>query len=315
MNAPDLSVELGGLFLKNPVIAASGTFGYGEEFSPLIDINRLGGLVVKGISLKPRAGNSPPRVVETPCGMLNAIGLANIGLDAFIKDKLPKLLKLSTAIIVNIYGHSLPEYGELAGSLKGIPGIAALEVNISCPNVDCGGMAFGTDPDMSARVTDAVAARADRPVIVKLSPNVTDIRVIARAVEKAGADAISLINTLTGMAVDIEKRAPVLGNVSGGLSGPAIKPVALHMVYQVARSVRIPVIGMGGIMNYRDALEFIMAGASAVQIGTANFVNPGATIDIIEGLYGYCREKRIGRLVDLVGSISLPGRGKKDLMV
>ncbi|NCP09628.1 MAG: dihydroorotate dehydrogenase [Deltaproteobacteria bacterium CG_4_10_14_3_um_filter_51_14] len=303
MTEADLGVEIAGVKLKNPVIAASGTFGYGEEYAGLFDINSLGGLVVKGISLKPRQGNPPPRIVETPCGMLNSIGLANIGLDAFVKEKLPYLSGLSTAVIVNIYGHSIKEYAELAGALKGLSGISLIEVNISCPNVECGGMAFGTDPDMSARVTDAVVSRADLPVIVKLSPNVTDIRAVARAVEKAGASAVSLINTLTGMAVDLGRRSPVLGNVIGGLSGPAIKPVALYMVYQTAKSIGIPVIGMGGIVNYRDALEFIIAGASAVQIGTANFINPRAAVEVIEGIRQYCETNAIARISDLTGSI------------
>ncbi|PIW00875.1 MAG: dihydroorotate dehydrogenase [Deltaproteobacteria bacterium CG17_big_fil_post_rev_8_21_14_2_50_51_6] len=303
MTEADLGVEIAGVKLKNPVIAASGTFGYGEEYAGLFDINSLGGLVVKGISLKPRQGNPPPRIVETPCGMLNSIGLANIGLDAFVKERLPYLSGLSTAVIVNIYGHSIKEYAELAGALKGLSGISLIEVNISCPNVECGGMAFGTDPDMSARVTDAVVSRADLPVIVKLSPNVTDIRAVARAVEKAGASAVSLINTLTGMAVDLGRRSPVLGNVIGGLSGPAIKPVALYMVYQTAKSIGIPVIGMGGIVNYRDALEFIIAGASAVQIGTANFINPRAAVEVIEGIRQYCETNAIARISDLIGSI------------
>jgi len=303
MTEADLGVEIAGVKLKNPVIAASGTFGYGEEYAGLFDINSLGGLVVKGISLKPRQGNPPPRIVETPCGMLNSIGLANIGLDAFVKEKLPYLSGLSTEVIVNIYGHSIKEYAEMAGALRGLSGITFIEVNISCPNVECGGMAFGTDPDMSARVTDAVVSRADLPVIVKLSPNVTDIRAVARAVEKAGASAVSLINTLTGMAVDLGRRSPVLGNVIGGLSGPAIKPVALYMVYQTAKSIGIPVIGMGGIVNYRDALEFIIAGASAVQIGTANFINPRAAVEVIEGIRQYCETNAIARISDLIGSI------------
>jgi dihydroorotate dehydrogenase (NAD+) catalytic subunit len=303
MREPDLSVEIAGIRLKNPVIAASGTFGYGEEFSSLFDVNALGGIVVKGISLRPRAGNPPPRIVETPCGMLNAIGLANIGVETFLREKLPYLARLSTAVIVNIYGHSLSEYAELAGVFKGVSGIAALEVNISCPNVECGGMAFGTDPEMSARVTDAVVNGSEKPVIVKLSPNVTDIRSIALAVERAGAHALSLINTLTGMAVDIKRRVPVLGNVTGGLSGPAIKPVALYMVYRTAGAVRIPVIGMGGIMNFSDALEFMIAGARAVQIGTGSFVNPRATLDTVEGLRRYCLENGIERISEIVGTI------------
>jgi dihydroorotate dehydrogenase (NAD+) catalytic subunit len=296
-------VRLGPLELKNPVIAASGTFGYGEEYASLVDLNRLGAVVVKGLSLKPMAGNPPPRIVETPAGMLNAIGLANIGVEAFLREKLPRIVGFDTKIIVNIYGHHIDEYGELASALKGVAGVAALELNISCPNVECGGMAFGVDPEVSARVTERVVRNTDKPVIVKLSPNVTDIRAIARAVEGAGAQAVSLINTLTGMAIDVERRRPVLANVVGGLSGPAIKPVALHMVYQVSRVVKIPVIGLGGIMDHRDALEFLLAGACAVQVGTANFVNPRACLDILDGLREYCIEQGIGRLAELVGSL------------
>jgi len=237
--------------------------------------------------------------------MLNAIGLANIGLEAFLRDKLPKLKDLDTHVIVNIYGHSIDEYGELAGALKGVDGISALEVNISCPNVECGGMAFGTDPRVSAQVTEKVVQNTDKPVIVKLSPNVTDIRLIAKAVEDAGADAVSLINTLTGMAIDIEKRKPKLGNISGGLSGPAIRPVALYMVHQVVQTVKIPVIGMGGIMEYRDALEFLIAGARAVQVGTANFINTRVTLDIIQGVETFCGKKGIKTLDEMIGSLEL----------
>lgn len=300
---PDLTVRVGPLQLKNPVIAASGTFGYGEEYAALVDLSRLGAVVVKGLSLKPMAGNPPPRIVETPAGMLNAIGLANIGVEAFLKEKLPRIRGLDTRIIVNIYGHHIDEYGELASVLKGVEGVAALELNISCPNVECGGMAFGTDPEVSAKVTERVVRNTDKPVIVKLSPNVTDIRAIAKAVEGAGADAVSLINTLTGMAIDVEKRRPVLANIVGGLSGPAIKPVALHMVYQVSGVVKIPVIGLGGILEPRDALEFMLAGAGAVQVGTANFVNPRACLDILDGLRKYCLERGIGRLAELVGAL------------
>jgi len=303
---PDLQVSLGPLTLKNPVLTASGTFGYGQEFSPLLDLNRLGGVVVKGLSLKPRAGNPPPRTVETPCGMLNAIGLANMGVDAFLEERLPLLRELDTTVIANIYGHTMEEYGGVAARLKGVEGISAVEVNISCPNVEQGGMAFGTDPDISARVTERVLENSDRPVIVKLSPNVTDIRVVARAVEAAGADGISLINTLTGMAIDIETRLPRLGNISGGLSGPAIRPVALHMVYQVVKTVNIPVIGIGGIMDHQDALEFLIAGARAVQVGTANFVNPRASLDIIEGLSGFCREQGITAIDEIIATVK-PG--------
>ena len=302
---PDLRVKIGSIELKNPVLTASGTFGYGREFSSLIDLDLLGGIVVKGISLKPREGNPPPRIVETPCGMLNAIGLANVGLENFLKEKLPWLQGLNTAVIVNIYGHTVEEYGAVAAGLSGVKGISAIEVNISCPNVEQGGMAFGTDPDMAAKVTECVIKEADKPVIVKLSPNVTDIRKIAVAVEDAGADALSLTNTLTGMAIDIEKRVPKLANISGGLSGPAIRPVALFMVHQVVKSVKIPVIGVGGIVDHRDALEFLIAGARAIQIGTANFVNPKASLDIIEGLRMFCQEKGIDRIEDVIGTLKV----------
>ncbi len=304
MSDPDMKVRIGPLELRNPVITASGTFGYGQEFSDLLDLNELGGIVVKGLSLKPRAGNPPPRIVETPCGMLNAIGLANIGLEGFLREKLPWLQKLNTHVIVNIYGHSIDEYGAVAAGLKGVEGISAIEVNISCPNVEKGGMAFGTDPDISAKVTATVLKNTDKPVIVKLSPNVTDITVIAKAVEKEGAHAVSLINTLTGMAIDVETRVPKLANISGGLSGPAIRPIAVYMVYQVARSVKIPVIGVGGIMDYRNALEFFMAGASAIQIGTANFVDPGVAINVIDGLRKFCEDQGITKIEEIIGSLN-----------
>ncbi|MBN1106308.1 MAG: dihydroorotate dehydrogenase [Deltaproteobacteria bacterium] len=290
-------------------MAASGTFGYGEEYAPLVDLNGLGAIVVKGLSLRPMAGNPPPRIVETPAGMLNAIGLANIGVEAFLQERLPRLRKLNTPIIANVYGHHIDDYGELASVLRGVDGIAGLEVNISCPNVECGGMAFGIDPDTSARVTERVVRNSDKPVIVKLSPNVTDIRVIARAVEQSGAHALSLINTLTGMAVDVDSRTPKLGNVYGGLSGPAIRPVALFMVYQVVRTVKIPVIGMGGIADSRDALEFLIAGARAVQVGTANFTNPRAMPEIVEGLRRYLSERGIRSIHDIVGTLSEERRG------
>ncbi len=305
-NAPDLRVRLGPLELKNPVLTASGTFGYGREYEELVDLDRLGGIVVKGLSLEPRAGNPPPRIVETPCGMLNAIGLANIGLKRFLNEKLPWLRRLNTAVIVNIYGHREEEYGELAAGLQGAEGVAALEVNISCPNVAQGGMAFGTDPAISARVTERVLKNSDKPVIVKLSPNVTRIAEIARAVEAAGAHAVSLINTLTGMAVDIQTRRPKLANVTGGLSGPAIRPVALHLVYQVVRAVKIPVIGIGGITDHRDALEFLIAGAGAVQVGTASFVDPGAGLKVVDGLERYCRDHGVARLRELIGTLCIP---------
>ncbi|MBW1887950.1 MAG: dihydroorotate dehydrogenase [Deltaproteobacteria bacterium] len=302
---PDLRTKLGPLALKNPVMTASGTFGYGREYDPLVDLNRLGAIIVKRLSLRPRGGNPPPRIVETPCGMLNAIGLANIGVEAFVKEKLPWLKKLDTKIIVNIYGESIDEYGELANLLNDVDGVSAIEVNISCPNVDSGGMAFGTDPYVSAKVTESVLKNTDKPVIVKLSPNVTDIRLVAKEVEGAGADALSLINTLTGMAIDIESRRPVLANISGGLSGPAIRPIALQMIYQVVKTVEIPVIGVGGIMNHRDALEFLIAGAHAIQMGTANFVNPKAILETIEGIRRYCIEKEIAEIGELIGSLEI----------
>jgi dihydroorotate dehydrogenase (NAD+) catalytic subunit len=284
-------------------MTASGTFGYGQEFESLVDLNLLGAIIVKGLSLEAKAGNPPPRIVETPCGMLNAIGLANIGLEAFMKEKLPWLQSLDTEVIVNIYGHSVEEYGKLAHALRGADGISALEVNISCPNVECGGMVFGKDPDVSAKVTERVVKNTDKPVIVKLSPNVTDIRIVAKAVEGAGAHALSLINTLTGMAIDIERRRPKLANISGGLSGPAIRPVAVHMVHQVVKTVNIPVIGVGGIMEHTDALEFLIAGARAIEVGTANFVNPRATLDILEGISEFCEKRGIAHIDELIGSL------------
>ena len=303
MNKPDLAVQVGALSLKNPVLTASGAFGYGQEFAPIMDPSLLGGIVVKGISLKPMAGNPPPRIVETPCGMLNAIGLANVGLEVFLSEKLPWLQKLDTCVVVNIYGHSLEEYGAVAAGLKGVSGVAALEVNISCPNVEQGGMAFGTDPAVAAQVTERVLRETDKPVIVKLSPNVTDICAIARAVEQAGAHALSLINTLTGMSIDIERRIPKLANGSGGLSGPAIRPVALHLVHQVVGAVNIPVIGMGGILETRDALEFLIAGAQAIQVGTATFANPRASLDILEGIEQFLKDRDINSVKEIIGSL------------
>jgi dihydroorotate dehydrogenase (NAD+) catalytic subunit len=300
---PDLRVKLGPLELKNPVMTASGTFGYGHEFEPFVDPELLGGIVLKGLSLKPMAGNPIPRIAETPGGMLNAIGLANIGIEEFIEKRLPRLKGLNTNVIVNIYGHSIDEYEGLAKAFRGVEGVSALEVNISCPNVEMGGMIFGKDPAVSAKITEKVVKNTDKPVIVKLTPNVTDIRVLARAVEESGASVISLINTLAGMAIDIEHQRPKLANVSGGLSGPAIKPVALYQVWQAVNSVKIPVIGIGGIMDYRDALEFLIAGARAIQVGTANFVNPRATIEIIEGLKTYCLENGIDDINDIIGSL------------
>ena len=299
----DLRVRLGKLLLRNPVMTASGTFGYAREFSQLINLHRLGAVVVKGISLEPRAGNPPPRVVETACGMLNAIGLENVGLQGFLEGKMEFLRGINSRVIVNILGDSVEEYGILAQRLTGVEGIDALEVNISCPNVKKGGVAFGTDPSMAAEVTRTVRERTDLPVIVKLSPNVTDISIMARAVEDAGADAVSLINTLIGMAVDTTSRRPSLANVIGGLSGPAIKPVALRMVWQVTRAVSIPVIGIGGIATAEDALEFLIAGASAIQVGTANFYQPRAAESIIEGLADYLRAQGESSIRAIIGTL------------
>jgi len=300
---PDLRVEIGRLSLQNPVMTASGTFGYGREFKDLVDLNRLGAIVVKGLSLAPSRGNPPPRIAETPCGMLNAIGLENVGIEAFKRDKLPFLRQLRVPVLANIYGTTIEAYAELAAQLDGLSEVAGIEVNISCPNVKAGGVAFGVQPDMAARVVAAVRAKTAKPVVVKLSPNVTDVTEIARSAEGAGADALSLINTITGMAIDIHTRRPKLANITGGLSGPAIRPVAVRMVWQVAAAVKIPVIGIGGIMTAEDALEFLIAGAVAVQVGTANFVNPAATMEILAGIEAYLVAHRFSRLTDLIGSL------------
>ena len=302
---PNTRIDIGGLELKNPVMTASGTFGYGREFEDLIDLNRLGAIIVKGLSLEPSKGNPPLRIVETQSGMLNAIGLENVGLEAFVKEKIPFLQKLTTPTLVNIYGKTKEEYAELAARLEDIEAISGIEVNISCPNVKAGGAAFGAYPQTAAEVVRAVRSRTTRLLVVKLSPNVTDIAEIARSVEAAGADSVSLINTITGMAIDIESRRPKLANITGGLSGPAIKPIALRMVWQVAQSVKIPVIGVGGIMNAKDALEFLIAGAAAVQIGTANFINPRATVDVIEGIESYLIEKEIPDISEIIGSLEV----------
>jgi dihydroorotate dehydrogenase (NAD+) catalytic subunit len=302
MTLPDLSVDIGGIKLQNPVMTASGTFGYAMEFKPLIDLNRLGGVIVKGLSLAPTKGNPPPRIAETPCGMLNAIGLENVGVDAFIDQKVPLLSKLKIPVLANIYGHTVEAYARLAERLNDVTAVAGLEVNISCPNVKKGGMAFGTDPSTARQVVQAVRRNYSRYLLVKLSPNVTDITTIARCVEEAGADGISLINTITGMIIDIHRRKPVLANITGGLSGPAIRPIAVRMVWQVAQAVKVPVIGIGGIMCAEDALQFILAGATAVQVGTANFVNPSATMEIIDGLAGYLSAHGLASVRELIGA-------------
>lgn len=304
---PRMAVQIGNLRLKNPVMTASGTFGYGEEYSEYVDLNRLGAIVVKGLSLQPRPGNPPPRIMETTGGMLNAIGLQNIGVDVFIEEKLPFLRMHDVAVIANIYGESYAEYQKVARKLSSVKGVHALEVNVSCPNVKRGGLSFGSDPRIAALVTRKVKEETDLPVIIKLTPNVTDITAIAVAVEKAGADAVSLINTLTGMSVNLKTRTPHLKNITGGLSGPAIKPVALRMVWQVVKCVSIPVIGIGGIMNAGDALEFMVLGARAVQVGTANFVNPRATTDILEGMQEYLQDNNIKDINEIVGTFSAGG--------
>jgi dihydroorotate dehydrogenase (NAD+) catalytic subunit len=284
IDKPNLEVEISGIKLKNPVMTASGTFGYGEEFSPFIDLDKLGAMVLKGIYFKPKMGNPPPRVIETPSGMLNAIGLQNVGVEMLIKEKLPYLKKFNTPVIINISGDT---------------------VNISCPNVKKGGMVWGTDAKATYKIISSIRKATTLPLIVKLTPNVTDIKIIAQAAEEAGADALSLINTLVGMAVDIDSHKPKLANVSGGLSGPAVKPIALWLVWQVFQTVNIPVIGIGGIIKVEDALEFIIAGAKAIEIGTANFVNPKVTVEIIEGIEKYLIENNIKDINELVGSLKI----------
>jgi dihydroorotate dehydrogenase (NAD+) catalytic subunit len=305
-----LAVDVAGIRMKNPVIAASGIFGYGEEYRKHFSLNHLGAIITKGISLKPHLGNPPPRLVETTGGMLNAIGLQNIGVKALIEEKIPNLKKQGTPIIVNIFGTTLKEYGEVAKTLDGVSGIAALEINISCPNIKKGGISFGTNPKEVFKVVRTVRKAFSLPIMVKLSPNVTDIRSIARSAEEAGADVLSLINTLIGMAVSLETRTPRLANITGGLSGPAIKPIALRMVWEVYNTVSIPVVGIGGICNARDALEFIIAGASAIQIGTGQFVNPQVTSEVIADLENYLKINHLTTPADLVGTLdTATGKG------
>ena len=308
MVTPDLSVSLGGVRVKNPVLSASGTFGYGLEFLPFYDISRLGAVVVKGLSLAPTSGNPPGRIVETAAGMLNAIGLQNIGVERFIGDVVPRLEDVGATFVANIYGKTVEEYEALARRLSEVSSLGAIEVNASCPNVREGGLAFGATPEGIAGLTGRVRGCTGKPLWVKLSPNVTDIAVIARAAEEGGADAVSLINTIVGMAVDHRSRRPELSNVTGGLSGPAIKPVALRMTWEAAKAVRIPVIGIGGIQSAADALEFLLVGASAVQVGTANFRNPRACVDILEGMEAFFREERIAALADYRGGLTLEKR-------
>ncbi len=302
---PNLSVNIAGIEMKNPVMTASGTFGYGEEYSAYVDLNRLGALVTKGLSARPRKGNPPPRIFETASGMLNAIGLENVGAEAFIKEKLSFLRKYDTKIILNIFGNTVEEYVAVAEIFDRVEGVSGLEVNISCPNVKEGGINFGTDPNLTARVLTGIRNATSLPVIAKLSPNVADITTFAKIAEDTGCNAVSLINTLVGMAVDIRTRRPVLANITCGLSGPAIKPVALRMVWQTAKAVKIPVIGIGGIMTAEDAVEFLLVGAKAVQVGTANFINPSATIDIIDGIEEYLNKNNLSDINQVIGRLEI----------
>ena len=301
----DLSIEIGQLKLKNPVLTASGTFGYGEEFADFIDLNRLGGIVVKGTTLHRREGNPYPRMAETPSGMLNAVGLQNKGVDHFIEEIYPRISHLDTNIIVNVSGSSIDDYVAVCEKLNPLDKVAAVEINISCPNVKQGGMGFGTTCSGAESVTRAVRKAYDGTMIVKLTPNVTDITEIARAAEAAGADALSLTNTFLGMAIDVEKRRPMLSTITGGLSGPCIRPIAVRMVWQVAQAVKVPVVGLGGIMNGRDAIEFLLAGASAVQIGTANFVDPQVTIKTIDFIEDYLKRHHFSAVSQLIGAMEV----------
>lgn len=298
-----LNTKIGSLELKNPVMTASGTFGYGTEYADFMDISRLGAIIVKGTTLNPRQGNPYPRMAETPSGMLNAVGLQNKGVDYFVDHIYPEVRKIQTNIIVNVSGSCIDDYVQTAGIINTLDDIPAIELNISCPNVKQGGMAFGVKPESAAQVVEAVRKAYDKTLIVKLSPNVTDITEIARAVEGAGADSVSLINTMLGMAIDAEKRKPILSTVTGGMSGPAVKPVALRMVWQTAKAVKIPVIGLGGICSATDAIEFLLAGASAVQIGTANFIDPSISEKVIDGIQDYLERHGFTSVQDIIGAL------------
>ncbi|MBB5336186.1 dihydroorotate dehydrogenase [Pectinatus brassicae] len=302
MSNISLKTEIAGIKMNSPIMTASGTFGFGEEFADFVDFNKLGASVVKGTTLKPRSGNKGVRITETPAGMLNCIGLENPGVEAFLQDILPRIKKYNCPVIVNISGNTVEEYGELAKMLD-VPDVAAVELNVSCPNVKEGGIAFGVEPDSMSRVIESAKKNTNKPVIIKLSPNVTDIVMMAKAAEKAGADVISLINTLMGMAIDVNTWKPVLGNITGGLSGPAVKPVALRMVWQVRQAVKLPIIGMGGIMNATDAIEFMLAGADAVAVGTANFVQPDIINKIYDDLEKYLKEKNLTNIKQIVGKL------------
>ena len=298
-----LSTKIGSLELKNPVMTASGTFGYGTEYADFMDISRLGAIIVKGTTLAPRQGNPYPRMAETPSGMLNAVGLQNKGVDYFVDHIYPEVQKIGTAIIVNVSGSCIDDYVQTASIINTLDDIPAIELNISCPNVKQGGMAFGVNPESAAQVVSAVRKAYDKTLIVKLSPNVTDITEIARAVEGAGADSVSLINTMLGMAIDAEKRKPILSTITGGMSGPAVKPVALRMVWQTAKAVKIPVIGLGGICSATDAIEFLLAGASAIQIGTANFIDPSISEKVIDGIADYLQRHNFNSVQEIIGAL------------
>lgn len=306
MSAPSLAVRLAGLSLRNPVLTASGTSGYGLDLLPHGDIARLGGIVCKSLSLRPREGNAPTRIAETPAGMVNSIGLQNIGIDAFLGKALPELRRHDVAIVANIFGETIDEFAALAARVESAEGVTAIELNISCPNTDRGGIEFGVDPEATARVTEAVKRATRLPVIVKLSPNVTDIAVIARAARDAGADILSLVNTFMGMVIDIETRRPVLSSGSGGLSGPAIRPMAVHLVARVARSVKLPLIGIGGVRTGEDAIEFLMAGASAVEVGTATFTEPAAAMRVASEIEAWCRARGVADVKELIGAALRP---------
>ncbi|RKY93173.1 dihydroorotate dehydrogenase [candidate division KSB1 bacterium] len=301
----DLRVTLGNLVLQNPILTASGTFGYGEEYQDFVNLNRVGGLITKSITLKPRAGNFPYRVVETVGGMLNSIGLANVGVESFIEEKLPFLQQLRCAVIVNIAGSSIEEYEIVLSLLEETEGIDAYEINLSCPNVKEGGLTFGKDPRQIVKITTALRKRTTKPLIVKLTPNVSDMGELAKAAEDGGADIISAINTIVGMAVNVVQRRPVLGNVTGGLSGPAIKPIALARIWEISQKVKIPIIGIGGIFTCNDVLEFLVVGASAVQIGTANFIDPTISEKLVDELAAYCEQNQIARIRDLIGTLKV----------
>ena len=299
-----LSTEIAGIKMKNPVMTASGTFGFGLEFNDFLDLNQVGAVVVKGTTLQPRSGNVGVRIAETPSGMLNSIGLENPGCDAFINKILPKPKKYDVSVIVNMSGSTVEEYGVLANKLT-VDGVSGLELNISCPNVKDGGIAFGTNKESATAVVREVKKNTNLPVIAKLSPNVTDIVDMAKAIEAAGADAISLINTLLGMAIDLKTRKPILGNIVGGLSGPAVKPIALRMVWQVANAVKVPIIGMGGIVNTEDALEFMLAGASAIAVGTANFINPSVAVTVAQGMEHYLKQEKLTHISQVIGQLKI----------